>query len=286
MAEPHGTRRGRSDWLWLAALAIAFAPALVAQARVWLARDYQSHGFLVPLVAFWMFQAQRRRLPPAGSDPRGLVAIAAAVAVYAAGFLAGDATLQGLALVGAVAGAVLRVYGRAGLRRVAFPVAFLLFMVPVPVSILNPVIVTLQLLVSSAAVEILHTGGYSVLREGNVVLLPGDERLFVDEACSGITSIVTLLPLGAVLAFFTERTALRRLALIAAVIPFAMLGNLVRVLATVAGAQAFGVERVTRGALHDSAGLLTFVFSCLLLIGFGGLLRLLPEAARRPAGHA
>jgi exosortase len=279
MAEPQRMRR--SDWLWLGALAVAFAPALVAQARLWLARDYQSHGFLVPLVAFWMFQAQRRSLPAAGADPRGLAVIAAALAAYAAGFLAGDVTLQGLALVGAVAGAVLRLYGPAGLRRVAFPVAFLLFMVPVPISVLTPVIVKLQLLVSGAAVEILHAMGFSVLREGNVVLLPGDERLFVDEACSGITSIVTLLPLGAVLAWFTERAPLRRLALIAAVIPFAMLGNLVRVLATVMGAHAFGVERVTQGALHDSAGLLTFVFSCLLLIGFGGLMRLIPDRAGR-----
>ena len=279
MAEPQGMRR--SDWLWLGALAVAFTPALAALARVWLAHDYYSHGFLVPLVAFWMFQAERRSLPPAGSDRRGLVAIAAAALVYAAGFLAGDATLQGLALVGAVAGAVLRLYGPVGLRRVAFPVAFLLFMVPVPVSILNPLIVQLQLLVSTLAVEILHVFGFSVLREGNVVLLPGDERLFVDEACSGITSIVSLLPLGVVLAYFTERTALRRLALVAAVIPFAMFGNLVRVLATVAGADAFGVERVTRGALHDSAGLLTFVFSCLLLIGFGALMRLLPDRKAR-----
>jgi len=279
MAEPQGMRR--SDWLWLGALAVAFTPALAALARVWLAHDYYSHGFLVPLVAFWMFQAERRSLPPAGSDRRGLVAIAAAALVYAAGFLAGDATLQGLALVGAVAGGVLRLYGPVGLRRVAFPVAFLLFMVPVPVSILNPLIVQLQLLVSTLAVEILHVFGFSVLREGNVVLLPGDERLFVDEACSGITSIVTLLPLGVVLAYFTERTAVRRLALVAAVIPFAMLGNLVRVLATVAGADAFGVERVTRGALHDSAGLLTFVFSCLLLIGFGALMRLLPDRKAR-----
>lgn len=279
MAEPQGMRR--SDWLWLGALAVAFTPALAALARVWLAHDYYSHGFLVPLVAFWMFQAERRSLPPAGSDRRGLVAIAAAALVYAAGFLAGDATLQGLALVGAVAGAVLRLYGPVGLRRVAFPVAFLLFMVPVPVSILNPLIVQLQLLVSTLAVEILHVFGFSVLREGNVVLLPGDERLFVDEACSGITSIVSLLPLGVVLAYFTERTAVRRLALVAAVIPFAMLGNLVRVLATVAGADAFGVERVTRGALHDSAGLLTFVFSCLLLIGFGALMRLLPDRKAR-----
>lgn len=270
-----------ADRVFIAALALVFTPAIVALSRVWLAYDYYSHGFLVPVVAFWMFLDARRRLPAPGADPRGLLAIAAATALYGLGFLLADPTLEGLGLVGAVAGLALRLYGPAGLRRLAFPVAFLLFMVPVPQSLLTPVIVELQLVVSSVAVDTLHALGYSVLREGNVVLLPGDERLFVAEACSGITSIVTLLPLGVMLAWFTEKTLLRRGLLVAAVIPLAMLGNLVRVLATVAAANAFGVDRATEGPVHDSAGVLTFVFACLLLIGFGGLLRLWPEPVAR-----
>lgn len=270
-----------ADRIFLGVLALAFAPAVVALGRVWLAYDYYSHGFLVPVVAFWVFLDARRRLPAPGADPRGLLAIAAAAILYGAGFVLADATLQGLGLVGAAAGLALRLYGPAGLRRLAFPVAFLLFMVPVPQSLLTPAIVELQLIVSRLAVEVLHGLGYSVLREGNVVLIPGGERLFVAEACSGITSIVTLLPLGVTLAWFTERTLLRRGLIVAAVIPLAMLGNLVRVLATVAAAEAFGVDRATRGPVHDSAGVATFVFACLLLIGLGALLRLWPEPPAR-----
>ena len=95
--------------------------------------------------------------------------------------------------------------------------------------------------------------------------------LFVAEACSGITSIVTLLPLGAVLAYFSERRALARAALIAAVVPIAMLGNLIRVLATVAAADAVGIERATSSWLHESAGLLTFALECVLLVALGSL---------------
>jgi len=267
-----GAAAGLGGW-WIGVLAVVFTPALLALARVWLAHDYYSHGFLVPLVAFWLFRARRGQLPAAGHHPLGLAVVTAMTLLYALGFLRVDPTLQGLALVGAVAGVVVERWGTAGLSTLGFPVAFLLFMVPVPPSLLTPVITWLQLTVSAWAVEVLHAWGFSVLREGNVVLLPGDERLFVSEACSGITSIVTLLPLGVVLAAFTQPTPRRRLLLVAAVIPIAMLGNLIRVIGTVAGADAFGVAAVTSGTVHDAAGLFTFVLSCLLLIGLGALLR-------------
>jgi exosortase len=267
-----GSGAMRGGW-WIGVLAVVFAPALLALARGWLAHDYYSHGFLVPLVAFWMFRTRRDRLPAPGSHPLGLLVVIAMALLYALGFLRVDPTLQGLALVGAVAGVVVERWGRAGLRTLWLPVAFLLFMVPIPPSLLSPAITWLQLTVSAWAVEVLHVCGYSVLREGNVVLLPGDQRLFVAEACSGITSIVTLLPLGVVLAAFTQPSRLRGLLLVAAVIPIAMLGNLIRVIGTVAGADAFGVPAVTSGTAHEAAGLLTFALSCLLLIGLGALLR-------------
>ena len=90
-----------------------------------------------------------------------------------------------------------------------------------------------------------------------------------------------MAPLGVILAYFTEKTLLRRGLLVASVIPLAMIGNLVRVLGTVAAADAFGVARATSGPIHDSAGVLTFVLACLLLIGFGGLLRLWSGGAAR-----
>lgn len=263
----------RSDLALVVAVALAFSPALWAMAQIWSQHEYTSHGFLVPVIAAWMFAAKRRELGPPVRDARGLALIAAATLLLAFGLAAGSASWMGVAFVCAMLGLALRSYGSVGLRQLAFPLAFLLFMIPLPASVLTPIIVRLQLWVSAAAVETLQWLGYSVLREGNVVLLPGDERLFVDEACSGITSVVTLLPLGALLAYFSERGWLRRTALIFAAVPIAMFGNWLRVLTTVAASERFGVERATQGALHDSAGLITFLLACFLLIGFGALLR-------------
>lgn len=270
------------DGAWFALLAAALAPGVLALARVWSSVDYYSHGFLVPVVAFWIARDRLRGLA-LERDARGLWFLAGALAVYTAGLVGGLVELEGLGVVLAVAAAVWVAWGAAAWRRLAFPLAFLIFMVPLPPAWLTPRIVELQLFVSAAAAALLRAAGLPVFREGNVLALPNGESLFVEEACSGITSIVTLLPLGVLLAWFTLRRGWKRAVLVAAVIPVAMLGNLVRVVATVVAAEAWGAERATRGALHESAGVLTFSLACLLLIGIGLWLRR-PRAGRAGSG--
>ena len=270
----------KTEWALTALLALAFLPGGIALARTWFSVDYYSHGFLVPLFALWAAH-QRGRLRMQRvlvRESGGTALLAVALGVYALGLMSGSPGLQWLALVTAVAGGVLYLWGGEHLRALAFPIAFLLFMVPLPASWLNPLIVELQLLVSSAALGLLHAFGFTIARAGNVLLLPGGQSLFVSEACSGITSIVVLTPLAVALAYLSERSWGRRFAIVAAAVPAAMLGNLVRVFVTAVAADAYGVERATNNALHEFAGLLTFALSCLLLIGVGPLLRLLSRA--------
>jgi exosortase len=268
-----------SEWLLAGALVLAFLPALVALVGVWTSVDYYSHGFLVPLVAYWAAARSRVRFAILENrDRRAVIAAIAVVLLYAMGLASGSVSLQGLALVAAVASGAFYLGGSPGLRVLAFPLAFLVFMVPLPPPWLTPVIVKLQLMVSAAAVELLGWFGSAVARSGNVIQLPAGDTLFVAEACSGITSLVTLTPLAIVLAYFTENTLARRLTIVFAVVPAAMLGNLLRVIATVLAAERYGAEAATGNWLHESAGLFTFVLACLALIGLGALMRRLAPA--------
>ena len=269
-----------TEWILVALLGVVFTPAMLALSRVWSGVDYYSHGYLVPLVALWAASAQRRVLPglPAGRDARGLVALGVSLLLYLVGMAAGIVWLMGLCLVGAVASIVLYLRGAAWLRALSFGIGFLLFMVPVPAAVLTPVIVGLQLFVSQVGVWLLRLLGYPVFLDGNVFELPGGGDLFVAEACSGITSLVTLLPLGVFLAYFTERGLWRRALLVATVVPVAMLGNLARVLGTVVMAERLGVAAATDSALHDWVGILTYVLACGVLLGTGASMRRwLPE---------
>jgi exosortase len=262
------------EWLLAGLLVAAFAPALVALAQVWANVEYQSHGFLVPVVALWAFYRERPRRSKleATPDRRGLIVLALAFAAYLLGLAAGGVSLQGAALVAAVAGLVLYSRGARWLRALAFPVGFLIFMVPPPSNWIAPAIVRLQLFVSSASISLLQAFSVQVTRDGNIFNLPGGESLYVAEACSGVTSIITLTPLAVLLAHFTLRRWGSRLILFAAVIPLAMAGNLARVIATVLASIAIGTEHATAGPIHEAAGLLTYVVACGLMLALGAVL--------------
>jgi len=263
-----------SEWLLAAALLLAFLPALIGLIGFWTSVDYYSHGFLVPLVAYWAAARSRVRFAILASrDQRAVVAAIVVLLLYAIGLASGSVPLQGLAMVAAIASGAFYLGGSQGLRVLAFPLAFLVFMVPLPPDWLTPVIVELQLLVSSTAVELLKGFGSAVARTGNIIQLPAGDSLFVAEACSGITSLVTLTPLAIVLAYFTENTLARRLTIVFAVVPAAMLGNLLRVVVTVLAAERYGAEAATGNWLHESAGLFTFALACLALIALGVLMR-------------
>jgi exosortase len=263
-----------SEWLLALAWAVAFAPALIDLSEVWGRYEYYSHGYLVPLAALWAASAQRhvlRRLPRERS-PLGGALLVLSLLLYLVGRLAAILSLQGLALVASVAAAVYFARGLAWVRSLGFSIGYLIFMVPVPENLITPFIAKLQLFVSSAAIRVVHALDMPVYRDGNVMHLPGGESLFVAEACSGITSILTLIPLAVFLAYFTQPNWTRRCVLIVSVIPLAMLGNLARVVITIWVAQRFGSEMATADWLHTLAGLLTYVLGCLALLGIGSLM--------------
>jgi exosortase len=260
------------EWLLLSALVMAFAPAVIAMSDVWSRHDYYSHGYLVPFAALWAASAQRNRLPklPMTREPlRGGILLALCLGLSLIGRLASIVSLEGLALVLGVASAVYIARGAAWLRSLAFSISYLIFMVPIPESLIIPLIAKLQLFVSAGAIRIAHAVSLPVIRDGNVMHLENGESLFVAEACSGITSILTLVPLAVFLAYFTQKTFSRRALLVASVIPLAMLFNLTRVVVTIYVAHTYGSEVATGEWLHNWAGIATYVLGCLGLLAFG-----------------
>ena len=194
---PQSEAPAASSRRWLAAAGaaglLAALPGLLALARVWSTVDYYAHGFLVPAVSWWALHRDRARwsgLSPHG-DRRGVPLLVLALLGYAGGLAAGLPWLIGLSLVGALAAAVLVAAGGAVLRAVAFPVGFLVFMAPLPDPLLGPLIRDLQLVVSDLASRMLGLSGIPVERAGNVLVLPTGEQLFVAEACSGVTSLIS-----------------------------------------------------------------------------------------------
>lgn len=262
-------------------LLAVWMPGLAVLADFYGEVDYASHGFLVPWVALWAATAHRASLQALPPRPvrGGLVLLGGVLLAYIASLLIGDPTLIGLVWLATVTAAVAALRGIDWLRALRFPLGYLVFMVPLPSAWVTPLIVQLQLAVSNVAVAILRAAGLAIHREGNVLTLPGDVSLFVAEACSGITSLITLIPIGVFIAYFTESSNLRRCVLVATVVPIALAGNLLRVLLTVLLSIEMSVEFATTGPLHDWAGVATYVIGCLCLLGVGAAMRRLwPDA--------
>lgn len=261
------------EWLLLATLVVAFTPAVLAMSEVWSRHDYYSHGYLVPFAALWAATAQRGalpKLPTSRNALRGGALLVLCLALSLVGRLASIVSLEGLALVLSVACAIYIARGAAWVRSLGFSISYLIFMVPIPESWIVPLIARLQLFVSAGAIRIVHALGLPVVRDGNVMHLESGESLFVAEACSGITSILTLVPLAVFLAYFTQKTFTRRAVLVTSVIPLAMLGNLTRVVLTIWVAHVYGSDVATGDLLHNWAGIATYVVGCLALLAVGG----------------
>jgi exosortase len=246
--------------LWL------YGGILSSLARQWASDDNYSHGFfVVPLALFFVWE-RRRALATAPSRPSvaGLILIGGSLLVLLAGLLGAELFLSRVSLIGVLAGITLFVWGRDHLRILAFPLAFLLLMVPLPAIIFNQLALPLQLLASRAGESALSLAGIPVLREGNILQLP--TRTFeVAEACSGIRSLVSLLMLGIVLGYFTERRTGARIVIALAAIPIAIIANAARVAGTGMASELVS-PALAEGFFHTFSGWLMFV------VAFAGLM--------------
>jgi exosortase len=276
-------RPTRIEIMLVAALILVWIPGIRVMAEVWSHVEYASHGFLVPFVSLWAATAHRERLARLEPLPIrwGGFWIGVTLLAYLLALSLRDPTLIGLVAVLTAVVVVLAFRGVAWVRTLVFPLTYLCFMIPLPARWVTPLIVELQLLVSGVAVWILRAAGVAIFRDGNILVLPGDQSLFIAEACSGITSLITLIPIGVLIAYFTQARTLPRLLLVASVVPIALTGNLLRVLLTVELAIWGDLQLATEGPLHEWAGVGSYVIGCLCLLGIGAILnRVWPESTQ------
>jgi exosortase D (VPLPA-CTERM-specific) len=257
---------------------LLYRGVLVKLVRDWSGNDDYSHGFLIVPLALYFAWRQRdhlARLRPSPSN-LGLLVVVAGLATLGAGVLGAELFLQRASLLLVIAGTVAFLLGWAHLRTLAFPVLFLLLMIPIPAIVFNQLAFPLQLLASQAGELTLRAAGIPVLREGNVITL-STTTLQVAEACSGIRSLISLLTLSIVFGYFTLRRPVSRVWLAAASVPVAIAANAARVAGTGLAAHQFG-PRAAEGFFHTFSGWLVFLVAFLLLSAVRvAIVRVVPE---------
>jgi len=253
-------------------LLVLFYPTLKWLLGEWLGNDYYSHGPLVPLISaflawrLWVrWPPEQRQIKPAAI---GLLPIGIGLAAYLYALFQRAYFVASLAMIVIIAGLVWYLLGTAALRRFAFPIGFLLFMVPLP--FVEPLSVPLAQLTGAVSAAIVRLFGVPIAVNGARITLP-HAALVVGAQCSGLRSIVTLLTLVALVIFLVEGVWWKKLLLALSSIVIAGFGNVMRVASLLIVANVWGTDAAFK-YYHDYSGLVFFLSALALLLLFSWVL--------------
>lgn len=271
-----------STLVMIAAAFAIYGPILYWMVIHWQISEDYSHGFLIAPLAVYFAYERRKKLKRAVIETCwwGVVPLALATLTLTIGRLGVELMNMRVSFVLTLNGLVLLLLGRRVYQVLAFPMLFLFLMVPLPQSLVNVVAFPLQLIAADFATEALFLLEIPALREGNIIHL-ANTQLFVEEACSGLRSLMALITLGVIFAYFFRKTVVERVIIVLSAIPIAIIVNAFRVALTGILTYYFGKE-AAGGWIHQTEGLFTFAIAFLLLLGEAWLLeRIWPSLRRR-----
>jgi len=247
-------RAAAPDLLIAVLLIVAFWPILKSMYGSWFDEGaYMEHGILVAPAAAYMAWAKKDKLRAVPLKPSGWgLAILLAGALQACLGIAAQWVWVGrMAFLVSLVGYIVAVFGWRMVRELIYPLCTLILMVAPPTFIFERITLSLQLLASRLGEVSLEALGFSVLRQGNILEMVGI-KLSVEEACSGIRSLLAIIFMCVLYNyFFVQGSGMKLLILIAAT-PIAILGNAVRIVAT--GVASQYNPALASGAAHEAFG--------------------------------
>jgi exosortase len=194
------------------ALAFVYFTVLLKLGGNWWNDENYSHGLLIPFVIGYILWQERERFSEARTQPAvwwGAIGVGVSLLLLWAGTAGAELFVQRVSLVLMIASVVIYFWGFRLLRLIAVPLSLLILSIPIPQIIFNRIAFPLQLFASRCAVAAMSFFSIPVLRQGNIIeLMPlgasEPKRLAIVEACSGIRSLMTLVTLAVVYAYFTK----------------------------------------------------------------------------------
>jgi exosortase len=238
---------------------IAFWPILVSMYGSWMDdRAYMEHGILVIPAAAYMAWTKREKLARIPLQPSswGVVLLIWGAAQATLSVVAFWPWVGRTAFLVSLLGAILALYGPRMVYELMYPLATLLLMIAPPGFIYDRLTLSLQLLASRLGETFLEGLGYSVMREGNILEMVGT-KLSVEEACSGIRSLFSILFMCTLYNFFFVRGNVTKTLILVMAIPIAILGNAGRILAT--GIASQYNRELIQGVSHEMFGYISVV---------------------------
>jgi exosortase len=253
-------------------LAVGFAvlaiPTFLTLAdEVWV-RESGAHGPIVLATGAWVLWRQIgefRRDGVRGHPILTALMFLPSIAVYVFGRAYDFISLEAAGLYGVGVSILHALIGLRLILRNWFPLFYLAFAIPPPQWLIDDITAPLKQFVSYAATGPLELVGIPLSREG-VTIFVAQYQLLVEDACSGLNSLIGLMAISLLYIYLMHGSSLAYALLLAAlVIPIAIVANIIRIIILILLTYFFG-DGVAQGFSHDLAGL--FLFATALLLVF------------------
>ncbi|MEA1989584.1 MAG: exosortase B [Pseudomonadota bacterium] len=243
--------------------------------KVWVT-DEQSHGPIVLAIILFLFY---KKLPNLTAGEASLISkvagwslLSIGLVLYVLGHSQSILEFSSLSQFFIITGILLVFYGTSAVKNLWFPVLFLLFLVPIPGSILTAVTLPMKIAVSYVAEIILYSFDFPIARTG-VILQIGQYKLLVADACAGIHTVISLEAMGLLYLYLIKSDSLiRNVTLAILILPISFIANVIRVIVLVLVTYYYGDE-VGQGFIHDFAGFLLFTVALIIIIVTDSVLR-------------
>ena len=248
------------------------------------ATGYYSHGPLVSPIAAataWII-IRRNGLPmnsTRGSRIVAVVMLVGALLIHLASMYARVIFVSGFMMIPIIAAFVLYLGGWPMLRRLWFPIVFLAFMIPLPDLTIYNINFHLKIFAAEASTAAVNAVGIPAYLKGSDIFLQGSKQLTVEDACSGLRSLISLVAFATLFTYACRLRGYKRLLLLLSAVPIAVAANIVRIAVLTIVANNYSVALATPGGrIHDLMGFVVFVIAFCIMFLLEGLFDLLPGA--------
>jgi exosortase len=251
-------------------LVVLFAPTVRWLFERWTMSVWQdAHGALIPPVAAYFAYPELKRLAglPRSSSPWGFAFLVPALLLHALDAGMHTELLSAAALILALPGLSLLLLGAERTRAIAFPLAFLMFSLPIPLAFTEQIHWQLRQFVVAATAAVIPWLGIPVFVEGTTLHM-ATGSLEIADACSGFSTLYAAAAVACLTAYFTPSPR-RRLLVLASAVPLALGANLLRVIALVVLAVWQG-DWILDTFVHPLSGVLTFALALPVIFWLGG----------------
>jgi exosortase len=245
---------------------LAYLPTWQWMGERWFERDsYYSHGILIPFLTALLIWQKRHVLKKIKIKPSpwGLRLFITGIIIHFLSLLFRVYFTSGFSMIIVLAGFVLCVYGEEMLKEILFPVIFLIFMVPLPLVTVINISFQLKLLSAQMATGLLNLINIPAVQQGSYIRM-AHATVVVEDVCSGLRSLIALMALGALFAYWMKSGKLKKTILFFSSIPIALITNMFRIMALAIISECWGPRYIT-GFVESFFGFLVFALAFLLL---------------------